>query len=118
VVVWLYAAQIDAFPRRARRLLEDEPLAISPMVELELDSLHEIGRTTVGAAAVLDELSRTIGLTMSSAPFADVVASATHLTWTRDPFDRLICAQAVTEDQTLLTKDRTIRRNLRAAARE
>jgi PIN domain nuclease of toxin-antitoxin system len=34
------------------------------------------------------------------------------LTWTRDPFDRMIAAQAVVADAPLLTADETILDNL------
>jgi hypothetical protein len=46
-------------------------------------------------------------------PPSDVICQvATMLSWTRDPFDRLIWAQAVTAEATLVTKDQSIRRNL------
>ena len=37
--------------------------------------------------------------------FGSVVDTALGLTWTSDPFDRLIAAQAITADARLLTKD-------------
>lgn len=40
--------------------------------------------------------------------FARVTACAVGLTWTRDPFDRLICAHALCDDAPLLTADRRI----------
>jgi PIN domain nuclease of toxin-antitoxin system len=43
------------------------------------------------------------------------VLQALPLSWTRDPFDRLIVAQAAVRDAPLLTKDRAIRRRYRAA---
>lgn len=112
VVVWLYADGIEPFPPSARRLLNEEPLAISPMVALELALLHETGRVTAAPEVIQAGLGRTLGLVTSSAPFTDVVGAASDLTWTRDPFDRLICAQAVAENQLLLTKDRLIRKHL------
>jgi len=57
VVIWLYARKGEGLSTRARRLIEDEPeIAISPMVLLELDYLHEIGRTTLGSTPVYDYL--------------------------------------------------------------
>jgi PIN domain nuclease of toxin-antitoxin system len=44
-----------------------------------------------------------------------VVEEALLHRWTRDPFDRLIVAQAAIESVRLLTKDRTIRRNFAGA---
>ena len=114
-VVWLYIDKIGAFPAAARHLIDSEPLVVSPMVALELDLLHEVGRTERPAEVVLSGLARTVGLVITSIPFVDVVRTATDLTWTRDPIDRLICAQAVAENAILLTKDRRIRANLTLA---
>lgn len=115
VVIWLYDSAGADFPAATRRLIDSEPLSISPMVKFELALLREIGRVTLAPEVILAELERTLGLTVSSRPFPAVVGAATDLTWTRDPFDRLICAQAVAEQQPLLTKDRTIRKNLALA---
>ena len=46
VVAWLYAGRPDLIPPRARRLIEDNPLLVSPMVALELEYLFETGRTS------------------------------------------------------------------------
>lgn len=115
VLVWLHAGAAAELPEPVRRSLETEPLVISPMVELELDFLHEIGRTTQPGAPVIAGLTDTIGLAVSQAPFPAVIRTATTLRWTRDPFDRVICAQALTDRDTLLTRDRRIRANLGAA---
>ncbi len=115
VAIWLYIDRRDAIPTAVRRLIDTEPLAVSPMVALELDLLYEIGRTEGPAEVVLAGLGRSVGLTTSPTPFTDVVGAATDLTWTRDPFDRLICAQAVAENEILLTKDRKIRTHLALA---
>lgn len=85
---------------------------ISPVVELELAYLHEIGRTTQPPGVVLPELGAAVGLTVSGAPFGAVVGTAVGLAWARDPFDRLIAAQALVENETLLTKDERIRKHL------
>lgn len=114
-VVWLYESGTDTFPAAARNLVASELLAVSPMVALELALLHEIGRIAPRPEVILAGLRSTLGVITSPTPFADVVGAATELTWTRDPFDRLICAQAVVENQILLTKDRTIRKHLALA---
>lgn len=114
-VVWIYDGGPDVLPPAARSLIDSEPLSISPMVTLELALLHEIGRIAPPPEVILTGLGRTLGLVVSATPFADVVGAATELTWTRDPFDRLICGQAVAEQQILLTKDRTIRKHLHLA---
>jgi len=112
VVVWLYAGRSEQIPAAARAVLEAEELAISPMVVLELQYLFETGRVSEPAAPVVRELGSKLGLEVSSVPFADVVARAAALSWTRDPFDRLIAAQALVEGVPLLTADKTLRRRL------
>ena len=108
VIVWLYAEQFDRVPPTATALIEHEDLVISPMVRLELAYLHEIDRLTDDAQAVIDALTPVLGLQESRAPFAVVVDRAEQLTWTRDPFDRLIVANALVDDVPLLTADRAI----------
>jgi PIN domain nuclease of toxin-antitoxin system len=44
VVAWLHAGDTKRFPASARKLLDSEQLAVSPVVRLELAYLREIGR--------------------------------------------------------------------------
>jgi PIN domain nuclease of toxin-antitoxin system len=111
VVAWLFAGDLSRFPVRARELMEAQPLHISPMVQLELQYLFEIGRTSQPGAIVVQDLTQRIGLGISTASFSHVVTNASTLTWTRDPFDRLIVGQALADGVTLLTRDAEILRN-------
>ena len=80
------------------------------MVTLELQYLFEIKRVTRPAADVVAFLAGAIGLVLCDLAFADVASAACAETWTRDPFDRVIVAQARMRGEPLLTKDRIIRR--------
>ncbi len=115
VVVWLYAGDLRRFSPAARRRLDREELRISPMVALEVQYLHEVGRISEKADVVLSDLGRKLGLAQAEGDFSAVAAAAIDLGWTRDPFDRLIVAHAALSGATLLTKDRTIRRHFRQA---
>ena len=108
VVVWLYDGRTDRLPGTVKRLIEENDLLISPMVALELQYLHEIGRLRATSGLILDDLNGRIGLRTSSAPFARVVDVARDLSWTRDPFDRIIVATAIVDDVALLTRDGTL----------
>jgi PIN domain nuclease of toxin-antitoxin system len=110
VVFWLYAGGSGApLTDRARAAIVDSAdLRISPMVRLELQYLHELGRTGAPAAAIVDELAAVLGLRVCETPFPAVVAAAARWNWTRDPFDRLIVAQASLNGAPLVTKDRRI----------
>jgi PIN domain nuclease of toxin-antitoxin system len=108
VVSWLYAGRQDLLPARVRDSIEERDILISPMVRLELQYLYEIGRTKTTAAKVVQELSAAIGLKLCDHPFAKIIERAERQSWTRDPFDRVIVAQASLEKCVLVTKDQTI----------
>jgi PIN domain nuclease of toxin-antitoxin system len=111
IVVWLYTGDLDKLSRPARALIEAEQLVISPIVQLELTYLHEVGRLMLGGADIVADLRERIGLRLSDLPLTSIVPAAAALNWTRDPFDRLIVADALAANEQLLTKDETIRRN-------
>ena len=111
-VAWLYLGRLNLLPRRVlERIDRADDLRISPMVALELDLMHEIGRTARPAREVVGSLGAELGLKVCELPFPAVAAAASHLTWTRDPFDRLIVAQAVVAGAPLVTRDRSIHRH-------
>jgi len=116
VVIWLFARKGEGFSIRALDLIEsDTAIVISPMVLLELEFLHEIGRTTLDSEPVYDYLNQRIGLNLCDHKFADVIRMAAKQSWTRDPFDRIITAQAAIGSDPLVTKDDTIRKHYRYA---
>jgi PIN domain nuclease of toxin-antitoxin system len=61
---------------------------------------------------MLAALRRSIGLQVADVSLAELVQAATGLSWTRDPFDRLIAAHAILADAPLVTADKTIQANL------
>jgi PIN domain nuclease of toxin-antitoxin system len=92
--------------------METESIGFSPIVELELTYLYEIGRVSEPASAPLAALRRTLGLQIADVPLMELVQAAVSLSWTRDPFDRLIAAHAIVANAPLVTADETIRANL------
>lgn len=111
VVCWLYEGRIDLLSTECAAAIETGLLRISPMVSLELQYLFEIGRITRPANEVLAALAEDIDLRLNVTPFADTVARAQSLNWTRDPFDRLIVAETMAASGVLLTRDEKIRSN-------
>ncbi|HAV63676.1 MAG TPA: hypothetical protein DCY13_15080 [Verrucomicrobiales bacterium] len=111
VVVWLYAGLVERFSPAARVALEENDLLISPIVRLELQLLQEIGRTSVAPGKIIGVLESDLGLTICPQPFAAVVRQAEKVSWTRDPFDRMIVGQAEAGGSPLLTRDEVIRQN-------
>jgi PIN domain nuclease of toxin-antitoxin system len=109
VVVWLFNDESEKFSGTARRLLDERTLVVSPIIELELSFLHEIGRLGSSGPVVVNEMMTRINLKRSEEPFHSVVAAAESYSWTRDPFDRLIVGDASAAACQLLTCDRHIR---------
>ena len=64
---------------------------------------------------MIDDLGRRLGVAVSGAPFESVASAAASLSWTRDPFDRLIVGHADADESPLLTKDATLRSHYAAA---
>jgi PIN domain nuclease of toxin-antitoxin system len=95
-----------------RELVESEDAFVSPIVELELTYLYEIGRVSEPADMPLAALRRSIGLQVADVAVVELARAAIPLSWTRDPFDRLIAAHAIVADAPLITADKTIRANL------
>lgn len=108
VVVWLYAGLVEKFNQPVRELLNAHDLYISPIVALELQYLFEIERLTVEPDSVIMDLAHRIGLAVCEKPFHAVVRMAQTCSWTRDPFDRLIVANAGLNDNILISKDQKI----------
>lgn len=109
--LWLYTAEETFISPQARQAFESDVPVISGMVVLELGYLHEIGRVKVSAVAIVDALKQQFELSICDASFAEVVHIALQETWTRDPFDRLIVANARLRGTHLITKDARILEN-------
>lgn len=114
-VVWLYTGEIEHFTPDGRALLQTEQLTVSPIVQLELTYLHEIGRLRVSGAEIVGDLESRIRLFTVNQPLLAVVRAAASLSWTRDPFDRLIVGDALAANCPLLTKDDRILEHLSLA---
>lgn len=85
---------------------------MSPIAALELAYLHEVKRARDPLATMLAALRRDIGLEVVDASLDDIARAAVDLSWTRDPFDRLISAHAIVAEAPLVTADETILENL------
>ena len=93
---------------KARSYINENDIYISPIVSLELQYLFEIKRITPKPQTVISALSEAIGLNVCDKNFYQIVQCAQQYSWTRDPFDRIIVAQAGLNDNILVTKDQTI----------
>jgi PIN domain nuclease of toxin-antitoxin system len=82
--------------------LERCDLLISPKVYLELECIR--GRQTMGNGPdrIFAEISSAFGVQICPMPFAPVGMLAAQLSWTTDPFDRIIVANAWANQEALL----------------
>ena len=110
VVLWVYTGKVERLSPRAVQEIQASTLATSPIVELELAYLNEVGRVTDSASQILGALASRVGLTVAQVGFGPVCATAAGITWTRDPFDRMLAAQAMIEGVPLATDDESLRR--------
>ncbi|WP_060826079.1 type II toxin-antitoxin system VapC family toxin [Sulfurospirillum cavolei] len=109
IVVWLRQKELQKFSPKALEAIEQAgQLFVSPMVELELKFLHEIGRISETPYNILGDLGAMIGLKIEDCHFNEVIQKAMLIDWTRDPFDRIIVAHAMSQERKLLTKDEKI----------
>jgi predicted nucleic acid-binding protein len=92
--------------RRARPLRPHAGrLRFTPIALLELEFLHEIGRGVFTTDRPADAVAEDPRWSVDDPPLSSVIRHAMELTWTRDPFDRLIAAHAVYRGWRLATSD-------------
>ncbi|MGK7892480.1 MAG: type II toxin-antitoxin system VapC family toxin [Microcystaceae cyanobacterium] len=108
VVVWLYAGLTDKLTDLAKTLINDHDVYISAIVRLELQYLYEIERISVQPDSIISDLSDQIDMRICDRNFNDIISHALSIAWTRDPFDRIITANAMLNSNLLLSKDRNI----------
>ena len=115
VVVWLYAGEIKKLTKQARELINEHEVIISPVVRLELQYLFEIQRIRDEANEIVLDLSDRIGLKMCDKSLNTIISGSLDLSWTRDPFDRIIVANAAINQNILVSKDQNILTNYEKA---
>lgn len=109
VAVWLAEGSLGRHSRRALSLVGRSDLLVSPMVVLELEYLYELKRSGLAARDVLLKLEHEVGARVCELSFPQIASVAIDEKWTRDPFDRVIVAQAKANGwAALVSADETI----------
>lgn len=113
VALWLYYRLDRQISRAAKaQLARARDLRLSPLVVVEIEILIEIGRVKLKTAdLLLHDLQERLDLELSDASAAAVAEAACRFAWTRDPFDRLIVANAMADGAKLITADQVILRH-------
>jgi len=92
--VWLASGMTKRISSRALKTIARSEILLSSMALLELEMLFEIRRSQVRAQDIVRKLEFETGLRVCELPFSEVATAALGENWTRDPFDRLIVANA------------------------
>lgn len=108
ILIRIAQGDLDKLSPRARKEIDRNEVLASAATLLEMEMLHEIGRLKPTGSKVVSMLAIDIGLRVCDLPFRRVVDHALAETWTRDPFDRLIVANAKAAGAPLVTKDARI----------
>lgn len=86
-----------------------QPWGVSPVTLLEIQYLSEIGRIKIQNPQFTDALAEDPRFVIDEVPLVPLIRRAIELTWTRDPFDRLIAAHSSVRRLPLCTTDRNLR---------
>lgn len=112
VAVWLATGKLSRFSSNTRDLLEGTDLLLSPIVLLELEYLYECKRIKLPARDIQRKVEHELGVRLCEFPFSTVAGAALDEKWTRDPFDRIIVANAKANGFAwLISADETVRKH-------
>lgn len=106
--------RMDEFPWLDRY----RPWGVSPASLLELQFLSEVGRLELRAPEFVEALRQDPRFIIDEVPLMTLVTHALPLSWTRDPFDRLLAAHSAARRTPLCTLDRRIRKEHRLLVAE
>ncbi len=109
--IWLYSGQLNLFKPQGLKLINENQVCVSHIVRLEMKYLYEIGRIKQMPDVIISTLIDEIGLVYSVNSIERIVDLAIYLNFTRDPFDRIIVADASINNSTLISKDKFIKQH-------
>lgn len=92
--------------------LEDyQPWGISPASLLEIQFLAEVGRGRIKNPGFAQQVMEDPRFQFDDVSFATVIQKSLELSWTRDPFDRLIAAHSLVRRAPLCSVDEAMLEN-------
>ena len=95
---------------RAREAISEAEALVSTVSLWEIEIKRSLGRLEVDIEALLQEITQTLGLELLDVRPTHVLSLSALPLWHRDPFDRMLVAQAARERIPLVTNDQAIRR--------
>ena len=97
--------RVDEFPWLERY----RPWGVSPVSFLEIQFLAEVGRLEVRQPEFTAAVARDARFVVDEVALVPLIEKALPLSWTRDPFDRLLAAHSGARRVPLCTLDRRMR---------
>jgi PIN domain nuclease of toxin-antitoxin system len=97
--------RVDEFPWLERY----RPWGVSPVSFLEIQFLAEVGRLEAKSSEFAAVVGQDPRFTVDEVPLLSLIEQALPLSWTRDPFDRLLAAHSEARRAPLCTLDRRMR---------
>lgn len=85
-----------------------KPWGVSPISLLELQYLAEIGRLNIRNPQFTESLINDPQFLVDDVPLIHLIQRALEQGWTRDPFDRMLCAHSLARRVPLCTVDRQL----------
>jgi len=92
-VIWIVSKS-----RRLRNypwLTHYQPWGVSPISLLEIQLLAEVGRRQIDTPRFSRQIMSDPRFEFDDLPFVTLVQKSIELSWTRDPFDRMIAAHSL-----------------------
>ena len=108
-LIWttLQSKKLERFPWLGRYL----PWGVSPVSLLELQYLSEVGRLKVSQPEFTELLMQDRRFIVDEVPLMALIRRSFPVSWTRDPFDRLLAAHSGARRAPLCTVDQQILEN-------
>ena len=105
-VIWVVSesTRLNAYPW----LYKYQPWTISPISLLEIQLLAEVGRRRIDTPRFVEQVASDPRFQLDDAPFTTLVQRSLALSWTRDPFDRLIAAHSLVRRLPLCSVDQVM----------
>ena len=108
----------DKLLETARDVINRSDLFVSGMVLLELQMLYEAGKLSLAPDKIWAHLGSQLNISLCSISMTEIMRTACRVTWTREPGDRVIVANAINHGNArLITTDRKIQDNYACAVK-
>jgi PIN domain nuclease of toxin-antitoxin system len=99
-------------------LKEYAPWTVSPVSFLEIQLLAEVGRGRLNGLRFTEDVMQDARFIVDEVSVVALIQKSLNLSWTRDPFDRLIAAHSLARRVPLCSVDQNILEHHRHIVRE